>query len=985
MRCLFIITLFFINSLMATGAWMFTGRTHPELKWHTIETDHFDVHYHEEIRDIAVKGASIAEQVRPILMEQMGIDTLRRLDIVFTSEDEVLNGFAMPSNHTVIWVDQNDAALWVGDEKWLRTVLAHELQHLVYFNTIKTWLPEPMNALVAGVPGWIVEGLAEYYTEKWRPFRYDISHKAHVINNTVHKIPDPHNDGFSKSLYLAERFGDSTIVKILNERNKLGLLDFKESFKKHTGIKLKQFNEDWRRHMNTFFYGQRAQKERVEEIGRVNKLPLKKVATFDYFPDSMRIAMVGRMSKGQGDLSLVVATRDTAKENKIWKKRVEKAEKKGTKPKKVKPKWKLKEYDSGIFGELIQNLDVSPDGKYIVYPKYRFGTHQSLMFGIWILDLESKEKKLLTPNMRANHPKFSPDGNKIIFVGHENSTTQLYLMNKDGSNIEPLTMNEGDTQIITPMWRPDGKAIAFAQSDPDGLMDIHIMDLETGHIKQITESNEGDYFPIWHPDGQSISYTGLYDYTPNLYTHNLKTGETIRNTDVGDVVMAKKWNPFSSKITAMTLPTVDSSRIVDIDPTRVADVTQLSMNSYYSTWRTKTPDVTLSNGINHKDVNINKEAPYRFYRHISHLGTLFLPDDKSFFINSAITDGLGRHILGGLFFTDYDSLFATMFQYSNHTGFPIKGSWGMNYYKDMMFTFQFYNRDQHLLFELYNGTSIWWSMPHNFGRSLSANHSIGFSLDFMNREAYTIPDSLLDVFMPPESGKEGKLSLKYTYKYQRNHRRNMFAPNHGYGLSMKHDIISSAIWGELDYNKTHIDMFTHQKAGLFSIYARGRFEKLSGNPLPQDTLGIFDIPNYYIAGAFTPGREYMSPRGYSGARYGDQAFMGTVEFRAPAAPFQVIEILKIIQVGYPTFAFISDFGNAWNTSSSPEEMIVTAGAEFRFALSLAKSPLFIFSFGSAQTLDAWNADFEEAATADDNESLSIGPKPYFQMILISPF
>ena len=60
----------------------------------------------------------------------MSLDSLPRLDIIFTSEDEVLNGFAMPSNNTIIWVDQNDAALWNGDEKWLRTVLAHELQHL---------------------------------------------------------------------------------------------------------------------------------------------------------------------------------------------------------------------------------------------------------------------------------------------------------------------------------------------------------------------------------------------------------------------------------------------------------------------------------------------------------------------------------------------------------------------------------------------------------------------------------------------------------------------------------------------------------------------------------------------------------------------------------------------------------------------------------------------------------------------------------------
>jgi hypothetical protein len=175
-----------------------------------------------------------------------------------------------------------------------------------------------MNTIYAGVPGWVVEGLAEYYTEKWRPFRFDISHKGHVIGNTVHKIQDPHNDGFSKSLYFADRFGDSTIVKILSDRNKSKLLDFKKSFKKHTGVKLKQFNEDWRRHMNTFFFGQRAQKGRVEDEGRVHKLPLKRMAAFDYFNDSLRVAMVGQLSRDQGDLSLVVATRDTAKDRSPW-------------------------------------------------------------------------------------------------------------------------------------------------------------------------------------------------------------------------------------------------------------------------------------------------------------------------------------------------------------------------------------------------------------------------------------------------------------------------------------------------------------------------------------------------------------------------------------------------------------------------------------------------------------------------------------------
>ena len=76
--------------------------------------------------------------------------------------------------------------------------------------------------------------------------------------------------------------------------------------------------------------------------------------------------MIGQMTKGQGDYSLVLATRDTLKEKKIFKERLKKAQKKDKKAKRVKPKWKLKEIDHGKFGEMIQNLDVSLDGNSIV-------------------------------------------------------------------------------------------------------------------------------------------------------------------------------------------------------------------------------------------------------------------------------------------------------------------------------------------------------------------------------------------------------------------------------------------------------------------------------------------------------------------------------------------------------------------------------------------------------------------------------------------
>ena len=974
MKKILIIYFISFSILNATGAWMMSQRSHGELKWNTISTDHFDVHYHQGIRDIALKGASIAEQIRPTLIAQMGLDTLPRLDITFTTEDEVLNGFATPGNYTIIWVDQNDAALWNGDEKWLRTVLAHELQHLVFFNTTKGpwWLPEPMNGLISGVPGWVVEGLAEYYTEKWRPFRFDISHKYHVVRNTVHKIRDPHNDGFSKSLYLADRFGDTTITKILNHRNKAGYLDFKESFKKHTGISIKQFNEDWRRHMNTFYFGQRSQKEKLEDIGRVHKLPMKRASAFDYFSDTTRIAMIGRLSKGQRDLSLVVATRDTAKEKKVWGKRVKKAEEKGEKPKKVRPKWKLKELDHGIFGEMTMNLDVSPDNSFIVYPKYRYGKNQSLLYDIWKINVETKKKTLLTNSMRANYPKYSPDGRSILFVAHKNSTTQIYTMDIDGKNVKQITFNTEDTQVITPVWSPDGRSIAYAEAGPDGAMDIHILELSSGRSKQITNSEEADLFPIWHPDGSRISFTGLYELTPNLYTYDLGTGETIQNTDVGDMVMGMQWDNTMSAITASTLPTVDSSRVVAIDPKRVAKRTTISMNPSFSSWRGKAPDKPITNIDPNYELNINKEDKYRFYKKMRHIGTLFLPDVEGLLYNGAYTDALGRHTVAGALYTDYGSNHNFYFQYQNSTGFPIGGFWGFDFYHNANFQLQLYDKDETLV-EFFNGVSFWGRMPYNFGNSLSANHSMIYSLQLVEREIYNDQIEYSSrVFPDPDQGKEASLNFTYLFTNKRPHTRNMLLPNQGYGIGISLKNANSSIWGVFDYTKTEFDCYINRKLGPFTFYGRGRYEMMAGNPPSQETLGIVDIPNYYFVGATTPGREYMSPRGFNGdPRLGEQAFMGTLELRAPVLPFSILEVLKGIKIGMPTFALISDLGNAWSNDRESEEVIITTGYEWRTSINIGNEPLLIFSYGWAQEQEQW---------AD-----GIEPEPYFQTTLINPF
>ena len=117
-------------------------------------------------------------------------------------------------------------------------------------------------------------------------------------------------------LYWADRFGDSSITKTLAYRNNLKTFSFGTGFKKATGITVDQFNEDWRRHMNTYYYGYRSQKESYKEMGEVITLPIKKMQSFAFYEDSSQIALLGLFDKDQYDVSLIIAKRDTAEERK---------------------------------------------------------------------------------------------------------------------------------------------------------------------------------------------------------------------------------------------------------------------------------------------------------------------------------------------------------------------------------------------------------------------------------------------------------------------------------------------------------------------------------------------------------------------------------------------------------------------------------------------------------------------------------------------
>ena len=976
--------LLLINVIGYCQTWAWTNRTHGELDWNTITTEHFRVHYHNGIETIAKEGAIISEQVLPVLLEQMSLEEIPIIDIIFTTEDEIMNGFAGPTYQTFIWVDQNDAAIWLENEKWLFQVVSHELQHIVFFHRVKTWLPEPWSYLISQTPGWVVEGLAEYETERWRPYRAEIRHKYHVLKNEMDTM-DPHHDGFSKLLYWSNRFGDSTIVNTLSDRNSMGLFNFNSSFKNNVGISVDQFNEDWRRHMNTYYYGYRSQKEAIEEIGDVVTLPIKKLIGFNYASDSTKMAIIGMNNEKQRDMSLYIFNRDTISEKEIKEKRLQSKEKKNNKDKptlfdrilKKKDKeikknkkdkpiiiWDKEEIDFGNFHPYLQ---WSPDNDMVAYTKYHYGKHQSLVYDIKILDYKSKSSKWITSSKRASYPSWSPDGKKIVYVAHYNSIANLYLMDIDGTQNKQITSYTYDTQIMSPHYSPDGKYIVFCMADKNANLDLYIKNIDSGNIERLTKDPAADYDPVWHPDGNYISYTSHAGSTPNIHTINVSTKEDKLITDVGDAVWAGQWSPKGNTITARTLADVDTVRLVKVDPHRDVSTSELSIRDHYGDWKNAGPGKRIENISLNKEIDIIIDKPYRSFDVFRHQASLVLPDSKSIIGFTQWSDKMNRHLFTGLAVYDLtnENNHLYLIQYTNAMKGPI---WGLTFYNNLDIIIKPYDNTKWGLYEENSSIDLWFELPYNFGDNLSNNHQLLGSIKLLNRDAklvngydnytqsYTYDTTT--TYMPkPLSGEEFKLRIFYKWLNRRPHAINTMLPKQGYGATIGIEHSNSAIYGEFDYTRISSDMFINisTKNDIpAALFARLKTISVYGDNIPaQDLPAITNNSPIYLMGQNILGiHEAIHMRGWNDWRIGDKLIYGTIEPRIGSNQF--------------VFACFVDFGNAWNTDSDIDNMLYTAGYELRVNLGLV-----VLSYGVAQDFNRWK----------DNYS----PHHYLQMALVNPF
>jgi len=513
------------------------------VKWWTLETEHFFIHFPSGYGDTAREVALYAEKAYATLRAEFG-QAPEKIDIVMDDRHDVTNGLTDPLFDRITLYMPNLRWSDLGNARrgsWLEALIFHELVHEIDMNQVRG-VPSLLRRVFGKIilpsavkPMSFVEGLAVY--EKYKHLGESRANDARtrmMVRQMVAEDRLPLLDlieqfykrdswppaaelvyNYSSLLmkYIEETYGPEALASIsANHSGSVPLLGggIDRAVKKAVGVPLTNLYDDFVDALNEEFG---AEIESICAEGVTSADQLTSLGSYVESPAWVRSAVAG---SGQ---RLGYAAQSSKRSG-----------------------IRLFDPASGVDQEAFALAsgargsfpDWSPDGSSILYvaPELRSGPYLGL--DIYTRNLACGAETRLTDGERAYYARYSPDGATIYYarIEERNCGTALCAIDiATGSRRMIRSFEDCNGSIHSFSVSPDGNCIAMALWR-SGRQDIYLLSADGANLRQLTADTAQDSDPTWTPDGQHILFSSDPDRIYNIYAVSIGSGEIRKVTNL---------------------------------------------------------------------------------------------------------------------------------------------------------------------------------------------------------------------------------------------------------------------------------------------------------------------------------------------------------------------------------------------------------------------------------------------------------------------
>jgi Tol biopolymer transport system component len=165
----------------------------------------------------------------------------------------------------------------------------------------------------------------------------------------------------------------------------------------------------------------------------------------------------------------------------------------------------------------------SRDGKQIVYQKASNEKGADPDEQLIIVDIDgSHARALKTPGLSAEHPRFSPDGSRIVFCGRASGPSDIWVIGSDGTGLTQLTSKSGYNS--KPVFDSSGNVV-YVREIPENKNVLVWYDLKTKSEEIIVGECARVIWAIPVADGFIVKY--LSKFGEPWIIGRVKKGKTV--------------------------------------------------------------------------------------------------------------------------------------------------------------------------------------------------------------------------------------------------------------------------------------------------------------------------------------------------------------------------------------------------------------------------------------------------------------------------